>query len=512
MSLTGRRLRSGARGRLCALALVGGLSVAAGASTPDSARSELQLELADLLLDDERYWEALVAYERAKAGGTPAQTVRASSGLLRSLLSVAEFGRAHQEALFLRGLGSPDPEIRALQADALWAYGLFDEAEEAYRDVLAEHPASPAARHGLARSLAARNRLDEALVEVRAAIGADAGRAEFHHTLGSIYRRLRRFPEAADAIERYVERLRGVKQDRRTEWARSEVRLLRSFGGQEPFEIAADPEAAHAIPFRLEQEKILVRGRVNGGEPIDLVVDTGAEQMVLSQPTAERMGVAAITTTISAGVGEVGVRGLEVGRVDSLAIGSLEVRNLPAIIKNPPLTDLPTRRVRDSISPVALGLSAVIDYGAHELLLARRLPDGPADVELPLRVNRLALVRGVVSGEFPRSFVVDTGGEVVSLSLGTVGSIGLAPPRHIPLRVFGTSGWDRDAFLLPGVRLAFGEAIEYDNLAVVVLNLHRPSALLGFHIGGIVGHTFLSRYRVTLDLERALLRLTRLRT
>ena len=64
-----------------------------------------------------------------------------------------------------------------------------------------------------------------------------------------------------------------------------------------------------------------------------------------------------------------------------------------------------------------------------------------------------------------------------------------------------------DAFLLPGVNLAF-DRIQYDNFSVVVLNLHRPSALLGFHIGGIVGHRFLSNYRVALDLERSTLRLT----
>ena len=163
----------------------------------------------------------------------------------------------------------------------------------------------------------------------------------------------------------------------------------------------------------------------------------------------------------------------------------------------------------DSISPVALGLSSAIDYEARELTLARRLPDQPADIELPMRVDRLAVVRGVVNGEFPRSFVVDTGGEVISLSIGTAGTIGTAPPRHIPLRVYGTSGWDSDAFLLPGVRLAFDE-ISYENFAVVVLNLHRPSALLGFHIGGIIGHRFLSNYHVVIDMERALLRLTRI--
>ena len=204
------------------------------------------------------------------------------------------------------------------------------------------------------------------------------------------------------------------------------------------------------------------------------------------------------------------MRGLEVGRVDSLILGSLEVRNVPAIIKNPPLTlaGIPRRRVPDSISPIALGLSAVIDYRRRELALAKVLPDEPAEIELPMRVQRLAVVRGVVNQEHAKSFVVDTGGEVISISLGTAAALRMAPPRHIPLRVFGTSGWDQDAFLLPGVNLAFRD-IEYDNFSVVVLNLHRPSALVGFHIGGIIGHDFLSDYRVSMDLARSALRLTR---
>ena len=71
-----------------------------------------------------------------------------------------------------------------------------------------------------------------------------------------------------------------------------------------------------------------------------------------------------------------------------------------------------------------------------------------------------------------------------------------------PLRVFGTSGWDKDAFLMPGVDLSFN-TIRYRNFPVVVLNLNTPSALLGFQLGGIVGHKFLSQYRVTIDLGRS---------
>ncbi len=126
---------------------------------------------------------------------------------------------------------------------------------------------------------------------------------------------------------------------------------------------------------------------------------------------------------------------------------------------------------------------------------------------MPMRFHRLAMVRGVINGEHPKSFIVDTGGEVISISFGTAVSLGMVPVRHIPLRVYGTSGWDPDAFLLPGVTLAF-DRVQYDKFSVVVLNLHRPSALLGFHIGGIIGHKFLSNYRVGLDLADSVVRLT----
>ena len=53
--------------------------------------------------------------------------------------------------------------------------------------------------------------------------------------------------------------------------------------------------------------------------------------------------------------------------------------NVPVIIKNPPLTGVPETRVENSISPLAFGLSTVIDYKNHHLIMARRLPEEPSD-------------------------------------------------------------------------------------------------------------------------------------
>ena len=480
------------------------------AGSQESERADLQLELADLLFIDERYWEAIPAYEEAKKGATSEQRIRASSGLLRSLLFVAEFGRAHLEAVELRSLQPVDSEVRALYADGFWASGLFEEAENIYRDILATDPSSAGAHAGLGRSLATRSQLQSGLEEVLTALSIDATRPEFHHTLATIYRRLNRFEEASDALQRFVELLPNVRRDQRAEWSRAEVRFLRSFGDLKPREFVGTADEMRIIPFRLVNDKVVIQGKVNGEGPFDLVIDTGAEQMVLSKETAQAVGVRPIANTISAGVGDIGIRALDLGRVESLEIGSLEIRNLPVIIKNPSLEGLPRGREPDSLSPLAFGLSMVIDYKTKQLTVARHLPDQTVDIDMPMRYHRLAVVQGVINKEHSKSFVVDTGGEVVSIGLGLASFLDQkVPTRRIPLQVYGTSGWDDSAFLLPGIDLAFNQ-ISYENFSVVVLNLHRPSALLGFEIGGIVGYSFLKDYRVSFDLTRSLLRLTRL--
>ncbi|HXH06674.1 MAG TPA: retroviral-like aspartic protease family protein, partial [Vicinamibacterales bacterium] len=355
-------------------------------------------------------------------------------------------------------------------------------------------------------ALAARNRLDEAIDEVQAALAAAPGEGEFHHTLGGILQRLHRFDEAAEAFSSYVNLIPNRDRSDKVLWARAQVRFLRSFGRRRPLEMAgASPDMVYTIPFRLVRDKVTVEARVNGGGRMDFVLDTGSEMTVVSRQTARRSGIQPITWMQSAGVGEFGLRGLQVGRIDSLEIGSLKIRHVPCLIKNPPLGGLPTREA-DAFSPLALGLSVSIDYARRLVTIGRRVPRPPSELELPLWVYRLALVRGTVNAH-PASFVVDTGGEVISISQATAGVIGMPPGlRRIPLKVYGTSGWDRDAFLLPGVDLAF-HSIRLPRTPVVVLNLSAPSALLGFQLGGIVGHRFLSRYHVTIDLERSTLAL-----
>jgi Flp pilus assembly protein TadD len=476
-------------------------------TTPASEASEVQLRIGDLLFAEGRFSDSLDAYRNALKTAPPDGTRRPRMGVIASALRVAEFGLARAEAEKLHQSDPKGPDATALYADALWSAGLFQEAESGYRDALAAAPELARGHHGVARSLAARSRLEEALGEAQAALRLSPRDLEIHHTVGTIFERMHKYEEAAAAFSNYVNLLPNKDRSEKADWSRAEIRFLRSFGQRTPFE--SEPgtdDKLYTLDFRLVNDKVVVRAKINDAAAQDFVVDTGSENTVITRTTAQRLGVTPVTYTLSAGVGRVGLRGLQLARIDSLELGSLKLRNIPCLIKNPPLRDIPVKET-EGLSPLALGYSMVIDYKTHKLTFGKHLPEEPKDFELPLRLHRLATVRGVVDATHQANFVVDTGGEVISISQAT--ATALAKPetgRRIALKVYGTSGWDPDAFLMPGVDLLF-DTIQYKNFPVVVLNLDAPSALLGFQLGGIVGHKFLSKYRVAIDMERSVLRL-----
>ena len=487
---------------ICAVMLPFGLRAQTAQSGASAA--DVQLQLADLLFTDGRYAEAREAYQHAAKAPDRGLSARAAAGLVLSQLRVGSFQPALDDARTLAAAHPGNALLTAVQGDALWSCGMFDEAEAAYDASLALDAAQPRGRHGHARSLSARNQLDAALGEAREAVRLNPREPEFHSTVGGIYQRMHRYQDAAAAFANYLNLLPNRDRGERALWVRETIRFLESFDKRVPLDFGTEPEdRVWKAPVRLLGDKVFVRGKVNGVST-DFVLDTGAEQTVISRDVARRAGVAAITYTESAGVGDVGFRGLQIGRIDRFEIAGMKIGNIPALIKNPPLGSIPGREP-DSFSPLALGLSMRIDYRRRELTMSRQLPEATYATQLPLRMHRLATVRGTVNGSLPASFVVDTGGEVISISGATADLMDPPNPyRRIPLKVYGTSGWDKDAFLMPFVDLAFS-GIHFDRIPVVVLNLRAPSALLGYQLGGIVGHKFLSRYTVTVDLNRSIL-------
>lgn len=476
------------------------------------ADAALQFQLAELLYEETRFDEARDAFRRAADTDDPVLRMRARIGVVKTALLVGEFEEAQREAAGLKKDSPGNPEAMAVHADALWSAGLFDESEREFRDALSVSPEMSRGRHGLAKALASRSQLDDALNEVQAALRTSPRDGEIHHTTGTILERMRRYEEAAASYTNYVNLLPNKDKSDKALWSKAQIRFLQAFRSREANALDDNSKGRlHTVPFKLVKDKVIVKGRINGDRWVDFVLDTGSEQTTISRQVGQSAGVTPITYTLSAGVGEVGLRGLQLARLDTFEVGTLKVRDVPVLIKNPALKGIPKREM-ESFSPMAFGLSMTIDYATKMLTIGESLPEETADIRLPLRMHRLAMVRGLINAERPAYFVVDTGGEVISISKATADALhpdGRMPGRRIALRVYGTSGWDRDAFLMQGLNLTFRD-IEYRNFSVVVLNLRAPSVLLGFQLGGIVGHKFLSPYRVAMDLERSELRMTRM--
>jgi tetratricopeptide (TPR) repeat protein len=479
---------------------------ALGAQGPGPLSIEQATEQAargDELFAEAHFPEAYEAYHRALEAPAPDVVARSRKGKIRTAIRLARFQIARAEAEALKSAVPDDVDALTLYGDALWGQALFEEAEAAYRAALARYPTSSRAQFGVARSMATRGGREDALAQALKAASSAPPDPEVLVLVGELYERLYRFDEAADAYEKYIAelppRLRGGN-----EVASLKVRFLRSFRGRPPVAIDGNPSALHTVPFTLRNRKIVVRGALNG-RTVDFVLDTGAERTALTRDTAARADVRAVVETRITGVGTPGLRTLSVARADSVTIGSLTVRNVPVSIRRENMLGTEPWQ-NETFSPVPLGLSVVVDYGRREVSFGRQIPETPADFRLPLRVYRLPMVRGLLNDTHSAYFVVDTGGELVSISRDVALQLEMRPPRLIPIRVWGVTGIDPDAFLLPGVNLNFQD-IALSKLGVAVLNLRAPSVLLGFQVGGILGHKFLGGYRVALDMNRAEMRL-----
>jgi predicted aspartyl protease len=452
-----------------------------------------------------KYLEALAAFDRAAQGHDASVATSAKRWRVRTALRTAEFATARRHAEPMMAEAPGDAEVLALHADALWASGLFDEAESSYRAALAAGgDAAPDARRGLARALASRGRMADALDQARLGLQAAPDDAEQHAVAGSILEQLGRYDEAAMAYEAYARRLPAAERVG-IGTARSRAQFLKAFEGRRPAEVTVIGTETREVPFKLVSKKVVVQGRVNG-TPVDFILDTGAERTAITPDLAARTGVRLLGTTLASGVGSAAWRRVGLARLDTLDVGGIRVRNVPVSVRAPAPGGAP-RWQSQTLSPLALGLSVVVDYRAKRVLLGRDIPADAADLIMPMRVHRLPLVRGLLNGARPAAFIVDTGGEVISLNADVAALLDLRPVRRIPLRVQGLEGLDESAFLLPGVDLDLA-SIAYRQIGVAVLDLRSPSVLLGFQIGGIVGHKFLADRRVSFDLARSELRLS----
>ena len=478
---------------------VGSLTLTAQERSPDAIVRE-----ADSLMSRLQYEDALLSYRAAQSASDSAVRIRAGAGVMNAMLKLGQFADAERQGAEVAARDPLQAGAIAVHGDAMWSAGLFTDAEARYDAALKLDPDNPIALHGRGRSYAAQWRAPEALADLTRAVAADPRQASYHYTLAMIYEEQHDFLRAADTLAKYLLLLPSRDESNLTKWAQTREQFLRSFGTREPYELVNKDEVL-TIPYRVDDGRLLVDGVVNGRTPVSFALDTGTDQTILTPVIASKASVVPAATLQSAGVGVIGYgyRGLEIARINSLQIGKLHMRNVPTVIKSPSLVGLP-RPEGAAFSPLALGYSVVVDPQKRILTLSRRLPEASYSTRLPLRMQRLPMVRARVNGGMSATLAVDTAGDGTAISHHIARQIDptTPPADRIRARVFGSAGWDPTAFLLPFVDIELANGVGLNDRSIVVLNLDAPSGLLGFNLGGILGQDFLQNYVVSLDMTR----------
>jgi hypothetical protein len=391
-------------------------------------------------------------------------------------------------------------------AEELFKAGKFAEAEDLFGRILKEEPDRFQALLGMGSVALLGNRLDEAerwLKQAAALKTEDKSAAE---RLAEVYYRRDDFERAAPLY--------------RTLGKEAVARKLESFKGAKPYQIEGAESAC--VKFLQTDPLPLVQVKVNGSDA-NFIIDTGASEIYLDTDYARKVGAALFgTTTGTFGGGKQAPA--EHGRIDSLALGGLVVRNVPALV-------LSTRRfaavaggrsVDGILGTVVLShFISTLDYPAGELVLRRKTAEqlraleqqatAEAAVSVPFWMagDHFMVAWGRVGKSQPLLLFVDTGlagGGFVGPQ-STLGEAGIELPQGPERQGVGGGGTVK---IVPFVveDLSLGPVTEHNISGF--FGPFPPSLEFseGFRIGGIISHQFFRSYALTFDFTgmRLLLR------
>src|SRR5262249_9908846 len=243
-------------------------------------------------------------------------------------------------------------------ADNALKAGKFAEAEKLYAKTLSADPKSQQAALGLARVALFANRLADAEKWSKKAIELKPDDKTAKLALAEVYYRRDDFQRAAPLF-------RAAERE-------PVARKLESFNTK-PYDVRNRELVGH-LKFLQTDPLPLVQVLVNGSGPVNFLIDTGGGEVIVDTEFAKEVGVPQFGVETGAYAGQRNAP-LNNGRIDSLILGGLEVRNLPVRI-------LDTRRYAavahgkriDGILGTVLlyHFLATIDYQADELVLRPR--------------------------------------------------------------------------------------------------------------------------------------------
>lgn len=250
---------------------------------------------------------------------------------------------------------------------------------------------------------------------------------------------------------------------------------------------------------------LLLKGRIDGGPVLRLLLDSGAQHIVLDKHAAARLGHSAGSALELVGLGAVSKHCARVAS-GALEFGDLILPGCDILIVDGKILD-----GIDGVIPTSLFADFLVrlDVPGKVLDLDRYPTQPPVQDEsyLPARAEHsLFFLHTVLNGSQPGYVLLDTGAtyNAVSPAAARVSRNYWNPSSGIALR--GGTG-DTEGFPLPpGVRFRCGSRVLSADPAVVV-NLADFASHYPFEVTGVLGYPALRTSIVTMNYRDGLVRI-----
>lgn len=303
----------------------------------------------------------------------------------------------------------------------------------------------------------------------------------------------------------------------------SKARKLESFKGTSPYRVEGEAQSTR-LKFIHTDPLPLVQVRVNGGDEVNFLIDTGGGEVIIDAEFAKQIGATQFGTERwtfggdqKADMGE--------GKVESLTLGDFIVKNVPVNILSTRRFSAAARgkRVDGIIGTVLLyHFISTLDYVNGELILRRRTEGNLRQVAREVKTDshivipfwlagdHLMVAWGKVNNSKPVLFYVDTG----LAGMGFTGPQSVIDEAGIKLPVGaeaeGVGGGGKVKIIPFRVEeLYLGDAKEKNIGAVFGPFPASLESKDGFRIAGIISHQFFRPYALTMDFTNMKLYLKR---
>ncbi|MCW5959534.1 MAG: aspartyl protease family protein [Pyrinomonadaceae bacterium] len=425
------------------------------------------------------------------------------------LLQQRKINEAYKISLNIAQIEPKNSYAFAVLGGTLLSAGEFESARLSFTNAIFLDRGEALAWAGLGMIDFYENKIKESLEKLREAVYLESNEPDFYFALGQVSARAEKYKEAAQAYERFLSVAMQNDDDRR-ERIKGLIRFLRYLDIKESLYKMGGAEST-TVPFSLVGNRPVVEVKVNGGdETLRFVLDTGSSISVISNETAERLKIKAVTRGGQArALGGDGKFDIVYGFLKKVDIGDVRVRNVPVYI----------REFHHGSQTVDgyIGISLIskflttVDYGNLTFSLERRnqkkeKSSETEELSLPLRLTSSGFLSGQVQLEGVENslnFIVDTGASI------SVISDDLASTKEVAgftldetMRVIGAAGITENvpSYMLP--RLTVGPHTR-QSIRAVALDLDMINEASGFEQAGILGGNFLKDYRLTFDFENS---------